>query len=134
MEKIILDLGIVTEVIKILPLAQKSKTRDDLETAIWDAKHRHQMLEQAFKSSDFHKDDLSIMDILYYVTSNVSNRIEEVLKTSKAKIILVYEKHFMASFTFFYLQILAEYRKLEFVTYNIFASYTELTYEGLINI
>ena len=101
MKRIMLVFGTRPEAIKMCPLVNELKTRDNIETIVCVTGQHRQMLDQVLEA--FHvvpNYDLSIMkdkQTLFDITTNILNRIKAVLDEVKPDVVLV---HGVTSTTF----------------------------------
>ena len=84
MKKVMLVFGTRPEAIKMCPLVNELKTRKELETVVCVTGQHRQMLDQVLEAFQVEPDyDLSIMkdrQTLFDVTTNILNKIKEVLE------------------------------------------------------
>ena len=84
MKKVMLVFGTRPEAIKMCPLVNELKTRKQLETVVCVTGQHRQMLDQVLEAFQVEPDyDLSIMkarQTLFDVTTNILNKIKEVLE------------------------------------------------------
>ena len=84
MKKVMLVFGTCPEAIKMCPLVNELKTRKELETVVCVTGQHRQMLDQVLEAFQVEPDyDLSIMkdrQTLFDVTTNILNKIKEVLE------------------------------------------------------
>lgn len=89
MKKVMLVFGTRPEAIKMCPLVNELKTRKQLETVVCVTGQHRQMLDQVLDAFQVEPDyDLSIMkdrQTLFDVTTNILNKIKEVLEKRKTK-------------------------------------------------
>ena len=87
MKKVMLVFGTRPEAIKMCPLVNELKTRKQLETVVCVTGQHRQMLDQVLEAFQVEPDyDLSIMkdrQTLFDVTTNILNKIKEVLEKEK---------------------------------------------------
>ena len=85
MKKVMLVFGTRPEAIKMCPLVNELKTRKEIETIVCVTGQHRQMLDQVLEAFSVVPDyDLSVMkerQTLFDVTTNILNRIREVLET-----------------------------------------------------
>ena len=132
MKKVMLIFGTRPEAIKMCPLVNELKSRKGLETIVCVTGQHRQMLDQVLNVFDVKPDyDLSIMkdkQTLFDVTTNILNRIKEVLEKEKPNIVLVHgdtSTTFVAALACFYLQIPVGHVEAGLRTYNIYSPYPE---------
>ena len=112
MKKILLVFGTRPEAIKMCPLVNELKARKNLQTVVCVTGQHRQMLDQVLETFQVIPDyDLSIMkerQTLFDVTTNILNRIKEVLEQEKPDVVLVHgdtSTTFVTALACFYLQI-----------------------------
>lgn len=132
MKKIMLVFGTRPEAIKMCPLVNELKARKNLETVVCVTGQHRQMLDQVLKAFSVVPDyDLSIMkdrQTLFDVTTNILNKIKEVLEEVKPDIVLVHgdtSTTFVTALACFYLQIPVGHVEAGLRTYNIYSPYPE---------
>lgn len=132
MRKIVLVFGTRPEAIKMCPLVNELKTRENLQTIVCVTGQHRQMLDQVLEAFDVVPDyDLSIMkdrQTLFDVTTNILNRIKEVLEEVKPNVVLVHgdtSTTFVTALACFYLQIPVGHVEAGLRTYNIYSPYPE---------
>ena len=90
MKKVMLVFGTRPEAIKMCPLVNELKKRKELQTVVCVTGQHRQMLDMVLEAFDVTPDyDLSIMkdkQTLFDVTTNILNRIKEVLEKEKPEI------------------------------------------------
>lgn len=132
MKKIMLVFGTRPEAIKMCPLVNELKNRKNIETVVCVTGQHRQMLDQVLDAFNVVPDyDLSIMkekQTLFDITTNILNRIKEVLEKVKPDIVLVHgdtSTTFVTALACFYLQIPVGHVEAGLRTYNIFSPYPE---------
>ena len=84
MKKIMLVFGTRPEAIKMCPLVNELKRREDFETVVCVTGQHRQMLDQVLETFEVIPDyDLSIMkdkQTLFDITTNILNKIKSVLE------------------------------------------------------
>lgn len=132
MKKIMLVFGTRPEAIKMCPLVNELKERKNVSTVVCVTGQHRQMLDQVLETFGVEPDyDLSIMkerQTLFDVTTNILNRIKEVLEKEKPDIVLVHgdtSTTFVTALACFYLQIPVGHVEAGLRTYNIFSPYPE---------
>lgn len=132
MKKIMLVFGTRPEAIKMCPLVNELKARKNLETVVCVTGQHRQMLDQVLKAFSVVPDyDLSIMkdrQTLFDVTTNILNKIKEVLEKVKPDVVLVHgdtSTTFVTALACFYLQIPVGHVEAGLRTYNIYSPYPE---------
>lgn len=124
--------GTRPEAIKMCPLVNELKTRKGIETAVCVTGQHRQMLDQVLEAFSVVPDyDLSIMkerQTLFDVTTNILNRIREVLETVRPDVVLVHgdtSTTFVTALACYYLQIPVGHVEAGLRTYNIYSPYPE---------
>lgn len=132
MKKVMLVFGTRPEAIKMCPLVNELKTRKELKTVVCVTGQHRQMLDQVLEAFHVEPDyDLSIMkdrQTLFDVTTNILNRIKEVLEKEKPDVVLVHgdtSTTFVTALACFYLQIPVGHVEAGLRTYNIYSPYPE---------
>lgn len=132
MKKVMLVFGTRPEAIKMCPLVNELKKRKELQTVVCVTGQHRQMLDMVLDAFDVMPDyDLSIMkdkQTLFDVTTNILNRIKEVLEKEKPDVVLVHgdtSTTFVTALACFYLQIPVGHVEAGLRTYNIYSPYPE---------
>ena len=132
MRKIMLAFGTRPEAIKMCPLVKELKTRTNIEVIVCVTGQHRQMLDQVLEIFNVVPDyDLSIMkekQTLFDVTTNILNKIKEVLELEKPDVVLVHgdtSTTFATTLACFYLQIPVGHVEAGLRTYNIYSPYPE---------
>lgn len=132
MKKVMVVFGTRPEAIKMCPLVNELKTRQNIITKVCVTGQHRQMLDQVLDIFGVVPDyDLSIMkdkQTLFDITSNILNKIKEVLDAEKPDIVLVHgdtTTTFVTSLACFYLQIPVGHVEAGLRTYNIYSPYPE---------
>lgn len=132
MKKIMLVFGTRPEAIKMCPLVNELKTRENIETIVCVTGQHRQMLDQVLEAFHVVPDyDLSIMkdkQTLFDITTNILNRIKDVLEQVKPDVVLVHgdtSTTFVTALACFYLQIPVGHVEAGLRTYNIYSPYPE---------
>ena len=132
MKKIMLVFGTRPEAIKMCPLVNELKGRDNVQTVVCVTGQHRQMLDQVLEAFGVAPDyDLSIMkekQTLFDITTNILNRIRQVLETEKPDVVLVHgdtSTTFVTALACFYLQIPVGHVEAGLRTYNIYSPYPE---------
>lgn len=132
MKKVMLVFGTRPEAIKMCPLVNELKSRKEIETVVCVTGQHRQMLDQVLEAFSVIPDyDLSIMkdrQTLFDVTTNILNRIKEVLEKVKPDVVLVHgdtSTTFVTALACFYLQIPVGHVEAGLRTYNIYSPYPE---------
>ena len=132
MKKVMLVFGTRPEAIKMCPLVNELKTRKEIETAVCVTGQHRQMLDQVLEAFSVVPDyDLSVMkerQTLFDVTTNILNRIREVLEAVRPDVVLVHgdtSTTFVTALACYYLQIPVGHVEAGLRTYNIYSPYPE---------
>ena len=132
MKKVMLVFGTRPEAIKMCPLVNELKSRDNIETIVCVTGQHRQMLDQVLEVFDVVPDyDLSIMkdkQTLFDITTNILNKIKEVLGEVKPDVVLVHgdtSTTFVTALACFYLQIPVGHVEAGLRTYNVYSPYPE---------
>ena len=132
MKKVMLVFGTRPEAIKMCPLVNELKTRENLKTVVCVTGQHRQMLDQVLQAFSVVPDyDLSIMkekQTLFDVTTNILERIRSVLEKEKPDVVLVHgdtSTTFVTALACFYLQIPVGHVEAGLRTYNIYSPYPE---------
>ncbi|WP_346887110.1 UDP-N-acetylglucosamine 2-epimerase (non-hydrolyzing) [Clostridium sp. UBA1056] len=132
MKKVMLVFGTRPEAIKMCPLVKELKTRKNIKTIVCVTGQHRQMLDQVLEAFEVIPDyDLSIMkdkQTLFHVTTNILNKIKEVLEETKPDVVLVHgdtSTTFVTALACFYLQIPIGHVEAGLRTYNIYSPYPE---------
>lgn len=132
MKKVMLVFGTRPEAIKMCPLVNELKSRKNIETIVCVTGQHRQMLDQVLEA--FHVEpeyDLSIMkqkQTLFDITTNILNRIKNVLEKVRPDVVLVHgdtSTTFVTALACFYLQIPVGHVEAGLRTYNIYSPYPE---------
>ena len=132
MKKVMLVFGTRPEAIKMCPLVNTLKARGNLKTIVCVTGQHRQMLDQVLDVFEVIPDyDLSIMkekQTLFDVTTNILNKIREVLEIENPDIVLVHgdtSTTFASALACFYMQIPVGHVEAGLRTYNIYSPYPE---------
>ncbi len=132
MKKIMLVFGTRPEAIKMCPLVNELKKRENVKTIVCVTGQHRQMLDQVLDAFHVVPDyDLSIMkekQTLFDITTNILNRIKEVLEEVRPDVVLVHgdtSTTFVTALACFYLQIPVGHVEAGLRTYDIFSPYPE---------
>ena len=132
MKKVMLVFGTRPEAIKMCPLVSELKTRKNLQTVVCVTGQHRQMLDQVLEAFAVVPDyDLSIMkdkQTLFDITTNILQRIKEVLEEVKPDVVLVHgdtSTTFITALACFYLQIPIGHVEAGLRTYNIYSPWPE---------
>lgn len=132
MKKVMLVFGTRPEAIKMCPLVNELKTRKNIETVVCVTGQHRQMLDQVLETFGVVPDyDLSVMkekQTLFDITTNILNRIKDVLEQVRPDVVLVHgdtSTTFVTALACFYLQIPVGHVEAGLRTYNIYSPYPE---------
>lgn len=132
MKKIMIVFGTRPEAIKMCPLVNELKARENVITKVCVTGQHRQMLDQVLEIFHVVPDyDLSIMkdkQTLFDITANILIRIKEVLYNEKPDVVLVHgdtSTTFVTALACYYLQIPVGHVEAGLRTYNIYSPYPE---------
>lgn len=132
MKTIMLVFGTRPEAIKMCPLVNELKKRDNIKTVVCVTGQHRQMLDMVLDTFKVVPDyDLSIMKTgqnLFDITTNILNRIGDVLDEVKPDVVLVHgdtSTTFATALACFYKQITIGHVEAGLRTYNIYSPYPE---------
>lgn len=132
MKKVMLVFGTRPEAIKMCPLVNELKSRKNIETTVCVTGQHRQMLDQVLDAFHVVPDyDLSIMkdkQTLFDITTNILNRIKEILEEVRPDVVLVHgdtSTTFVTALACFYMQIPIGHVEAGLRTYNIYSPYPE---------
>lgn len=132
MKKVMLVFGTRPEAIKMCPLVNELKSRETIKTIVCVTGQHRKMLDQVLEVFDVKPDyDLSIMknrQTLFDVTTNILNRIKEILEEVMPDMVLVHgdtSTTFVTALACYYLQIPVGHVEAGLRTYNIYSPYPE---------
>ena len=132
MKKIMLVFGTRPEAIKMCPLVNELKSRDNVETKVCVTGQHRQMLDQVLKIFGVIPDyDLSIMkdnQTLFDITTGILDKIKPVLEHENPDMVLVHgdtSTSFVTALASFYLHIPVGHVEAGLRTYNIYSPYPE---------
>lgn len=124
--------GTRPEAIKMCPLVNELKTRENLKTLVCVTGQHRQMLDQVLNAFNIIPDyDLSVMkdkQTLFDITTNILNRIKAVLEDVKPDVVLVHgdtSTTFVTALACFYMQISVGHVEAGLRTYDIYSPYPE---------
>ena len=124
--------GTRPEAIKMCPLVKELKAREELQTIVCVTGQHRQMLDQVLDAFSVTPDyDLSIMkdkQTLFDITTNILNRIKEVLEEVKPDVVLVHgdtSTTFVTALACFYLHIPIGHVEAGLRTYDIYSPWPE---------
>ncbi|HAU88615.1 MAG TPA: UDP-N-acetylglucosamine 2-epimerase (non-hydrolyzing), partial [Lachnospiraceae bacterium] len=132
MKTVMLVFGTRPEAIKMCPLVNELKTREEIKTVVCVTGQHRQMLDQVLEAFKVVPDyDLSIMkdrQTLFDVTTNILEKIKGVLEEVKPDVVLVHgdtSTTFVTALACFYMQIPVGHAEAGLRTYNIYSPYPE---------
>ena len=132
MKTVMLVFGTRPEAIKMCPLVNELKTRESIKTVVCVTGQHRQMLDMVLDTFNVVPDyDLSIMkagQTLFDITTNILNRIGDVLDEVKPDVVLVHgdtSTTFVTALACFYKQIAIGHVEAGLRTYNIYSPYPE---------
>lgn len=132
MKTIMLVFGTRPEAIKMCPLVNELKTRENIKTVVCVTGQHRQMLDQVLEAFSVVPDyDLSIMkanQTLFDITSNILAQIKAILEEVKPDVVLVHgdtSTTFVTALACFYLQIPVGHVEAGLRTYNIYSPWPE---------
>lgn len=132
MKKVMLVFGTRPEAIKMCPLVNELKSRKNIETVVCVTGQHRQMLDQVLEAFNVVPDyDLSIMkagQTLFDITTNILNKIGDVLDEVKPDVVLVHgdtSTTFVTALACFYKQVSVGHVEAGLRTYNIYSPYPE---------
>ena len=124
--------GTRPEAIKMCPLVNELKTRNDLVTKVCVTGQHRQMLDRVLDTFKVRPDyDLSIMknsQTLFDITTNILSKIKDVLIKEMPDVVLVHgdtSTTFVTALACYYLQIPVGHVEAGLRTYNIYSPYPE---------
>lgn len=132
MKKAMLVFGTRPEAIKMCPLINELKARENINTVVCiTGQHRH-MLKQILDAFEVKPDyDLSVMkdrQTLFDITTNIIDRIHAVLEKEQPDVVLVHgdtSTTFATALTCYYMKIPVGHVEAGLRTYNIYSPYPE---------
>lgn len=132
MIKVMSVFGTRPEAIKMCPLVKELESRDNIESIVCVTGQHREMLDSVLNIFDVEPDyDLSIMknqQTLFDVTTEILNKIKDVLETVKPDIVLVHgdtSTTFVTALACFYLQISVGHVEAGLRTYNLKSPFPE---------
>lgn len=132
MKKVMLVFGTRPEAIKMCPLVNELKTRDNIKTIVCVTGQHRQMLDQVLEAFQVVPDfDLAIMkenQTLFDITTNILNGIKSIIEKVNPDVVLVHgdtSTTFATALACFYLQIPVGHVEAGLRTYNIFSPFPE---------
>lgn len=132
MKTIMLVFGTRPEAIKMCPLVNELRLRNNIKTVVCVTGQHRQMLDQVLEAFDVIPDyDLSIMkdkQTLFDILVSILEKIKNVLEEVRPDIVLVHgdtSTTFATALACFYLQIAVGHVEAGLRTYNIYSPYPE---------
>ena len=132
MKTVMLVFGTRPEAIKMCPLVNELKSRNNIKVVVCVTGQHRQMLDQVLQAFAVKPDyDLSIMkdkQTLFDVTINILDRIKGVLEEVRPDVVLVHgdtSTTFVTALACFYLQIPVGHVEAGLRTYDIYSPYPE---------
>lgn len=132
MKKIMVVFGTRPEAIKMCPLVNELKSRNNIETIVCVSGQHREMLDQVLHAFNVIPDyDLSIMkagQTLFDITINILSKMKSILEEVKPDVVLVHgdtSTTFITSLACFYLQIPVGHVEAGLRTYNLYSPYPE---------
>ena len=132
MKTVMLVFGTRPEAIKMCPLVNELKKREGIKTVVCVTGQHRQMLDQVLEVFNVAPEyDLSIMkdrQTLFDVTTNILNKIGDVLDDVKPDVVLVHgdtSTTFVTALACFYKQIPVGHVEAGLRTYDIYSPYPE---------
>lgn len=132
MKKVLVVFGTRPEAIKMCPLVKELKNRNNLKTIVCVTGQHKEMLNQVLDTFKIVPDiDLAIMkekQSLFDVTTNILNKMKQVLEEVRPDIVLVHgdtSTTFVSSLACFYKQIPVGHVEAGLRTYNLYSPYPE---------
>lgn len=132
MKTVMLVFGTRPEAIKMCPLVNELKSRENIKTVVCVTGQHRQMLDMVLDAFSVKPDyDLSIMkdkQTLFDITANILLKIKGVLEEVKPDVVLVHgdtSTTFVTALACFYMQIPVGHVEAGLRTYNIYSPYPE---------
>ena len=132
MKTVMLVFGTRPEAIKMCPLVNELKSRENIKTIVCVTGQHRQMLDMVLDTFKVVPDyDLSIMkagQTLFDITTNILNKIGDVLDEVKPDVVLVHgdtSTTFVTALACYYKQIAVGHVEAGLRTYNIYSPYPE---------
>lgn len=132
MKTVMLVFGTRPEAIKMCPLVNELKSRGNIKTVVCVTGQHRQMLDMVLDTFNVVPDyDLSIMKVgqsLFDITTNILNKMGEVLDKVTPDVVLVHgdtSTTFVTALACFYKQIAVGHVEAGLRTYNIYSPYPE---------
>ena len=132
MKKIMIVFGTRPEAIKMCPLVEELKTRENVETIVCVTGQHREMLQQVLDCfevvPDYNLDIMQDKQTLFDITTNIISKIKPVLEEVKPDIVLVHgdtSTTFVTALCAFYMQIPVGHLEAGLRTYNLYSPYPE---------
>lgn len=132
MKSVMLVFGTRPEAIKMCPLVNELKSRENIKTIVCVTGQHRQMLDSVLEVFGVAPDyDLSIMkprQTLFDITTEILNKIKAVLEKTRPDVVLVHgdtSTTFVTALACYYLQIPVGHVEAGLRTYNIYSPYPE---------
>ncbi len=132
MKTVMLVFGTRPEAIKMCPLVNELKTRENIKTVVCVTGQHRQMLDMVLDTFNVVPDyDLSIMkagQTLFDITTNILGKMGDVLDEVKPDVVLVHgdtSTTFVTALACFYKQIAIGHVEAGLRTYNVYSPYPE---------
>lgn len=132
LKKVMLVFGTRPEAIKICPLVNVLKTRENIKTIVCVTGQHREMLDQVLNVFNVFPDyNLSIMkdkQTLFDITAGILIKIKEILEIENPEIVIVHgdtSTTFVTALACFYLKIPVGHVEAGLRTYNIYSPYPE---------
>lgn len=132
MKKIMIVFGTRPEAIKMCPLVNKLKDRDETSVVVCVTGQHREMLDQVLTAFDIVPDyDLAVMQAkqtLFDITTAILTRIKPILEDVQPDVVLVHgdtSTTFVTALACYYLQIPIGHVEAGLRTYNIYSPYPE---------
>ena len=132
MKTVLLVFGTRPEAIKMCPLVNELKRRQDIKTLVCVTGQHREMLDQVLQAFGVVPDfDLSIMkqnQTLFDITVNILERVKAVLEQAKPSAVLVHgdtSTTFVTALACYYMQIPVGHVEAGLRTYDIYSPYPE---------
>ena len=131
-KKVLIVFGTRPEAIKMCPLVNELKSRENIITKVCVTGQHRQMLDQVLGIFNVIPDyDLSIMkekQTLFDITTSILNGIKDILEVERPDVVLVHgdtSTTFVTALACYYLQIPVGHVEAGLRTYNIYSPYPE---------
>ena len=131
-KKVMLVFGTRPEAIKMCPLVNELKSRENIKVIVCVTGQHRQMLDQVLEVFNVVPEyDLSIMQdkqTLFDITTNILNRIKHVLEKERPDVVLVHgdtSTTFVTALACFYLNIPIGHVEAGLRTYNVYSPWPE---------